>query len=53
MVFAFGGVLLSTLAIGLLVSMLALVGLQGLNLTFLECMMYGAILSSTDPGMIS
>lgn len=49
LVFAFAGTLVSSLVIGVLLFMVALTGLHALKLTFLDCMMFGAILSSTDP----
>ncbi|KNE70256.1 sodium/hydrogen exchanger 3 [Allomyces macrogynus ATCC 38327] len=45
--FAFGGTFLSIVVVGVLEYLLALVGLS--SLTFLECLMFGCILSSTDP----
>ncbi|KAJ1983727.1 monovalent cation:H+ antiporter, CPA1 (nhx1) [Dimargaris verticillata] len=47
--FAFVGTFISALAIGLLAYLYALTGLESVTLTFLECLMVGAILSSTDP----
>ncbi|KAJ3369282.1 monovalent cation:H+ antiporter, CPA1 (nhx1) [Allomyces arbusculus] len=45
--FAFGGTFLSIVVVGVLEYFLTLVGLS--SLTFLECLMFGCILSSTDP----
>ncbi|KNE67695.1 sodium/hydrogen exchanger 3 [Allomyces macrogynus ATCC 38327] len=45
--FAFGGTFLSIVVVGVLEYLLTLVGLS--SLTFLECLMFGCILSSTDP----
>ncbi|KAI8851407.1 Sodium/hydrogen exchanger family-domain-containing protein [Chytridium lagenaria] len=47
--FAFAGTMISTLVIGLLIYLIVLTGIHGLELTFLDCIVFGAILSSTDP----
>lgn len=47
--FAFLGTALSAGIIGGLVYCLTLTGLGGVNLSLIECLMFGSILSSTDP----
>ncbi|KAJ1656678.1 monovalent cation:H+ antiporter, CPA1 (nhx1) [Dispira simplex] len=47
--FAFVGTFISAMVIGLLTYVYSATGLEGVSLGFLECLMVGAILSSTDP----
>ncbi|KAJ1961315.1 monovalent cation:H+ antiporter, CPA1 (nhx1) [Dispira parvispora] len=47
--FAFGGTFISAMVIGLLAYVYSATGLEGVSLSFLESLMAGAILSSTDP----
>ncbi|KAJ3209416.1 monovalent cation:H+ antiporter, CPA1 (nhx1) [Dinochytrium kinnereticum] len=47
--FAFAGTMISTLIIGTLIYLIVLTGIHGLDLTFLDCIVFGSILSSTDP----
>ncbi len=49
LIFALGGTILSTLIIGGLLYLLVLVGLNGLEVSPLDCVIVGSILSSTDP----
>jgi sodium/hydrogen exchanger-like protein 6/7 len=49
LVFAFVGTFISTLVIGGLVYCIALTKIHGLVMSFLDCLEFGAILSSTDP----
>jgi sodium/hydrogen exchanger-like protein 6/7 len=49
LLFAFVGTFMSTMIIGVSVFLFALTGIHGLNMTFLDCVIFGAILSSTDP----
>lgn len=49
LIFALLGTFMSTLFIGTALYLLVLVGLHGLQMTFLDCVIFGAILSSTDP----
>jgi NhaP-type Na+/H+ and K+/H+ antiporter len=48
-VFAFVGTIISSVVIGVLVWLVVLTGLHSLKLTLMECLMFGSILSSTDP----
>ena len=45
--YAFLGTFISTFVIGNLVYLIALTGMHGLSMTYLECLTFGAILSST------
>lgn len=47
LIFAFLGTFVSTLIIGNLVFLVALTGMHGLSMTYMECLTFGAILSST------
>ncbi|KAJ3193087.1 monovalent cation:H+ antiporter, CPA1 (nhx1), partial [Irineochytrium annulatum] len=47
--FAFAGTMISTLIIGVLLYLVVLTGLHSMSLTLLDCIVFGAILSSTDP----
>ncbi|KAJ1926489.1 monovalent cation:H+ antiporter, CPA1 (nhx1) [Tieghemiomyces parasiticus] len=47
--FAFVGTFISAMVTGLLAYFYSATGLEHVNLSFLECLMVGAILSSTDP----
>ncbi|KAJ3336216.1 monovalent cation:H+ antiporter, CPA1 (nhx1), partial [Kappamyces sp. JEL0680] len=49
LVFALFGTFISTVVIGLLLHLLVAVGLHGLQLSLLDCIIVGSILSSTDP----
>ncbi|KAL2912046.1 monovalent cation:H+ antiporter, CPA1 (nhx1) [Polyrhizophydium stewartii] len=49
LIFAFGGTFVSTIVIGVLVYAVVLTHVHGLNMSFLDCVVFGAILSSTDP----
>lgn len=49
LVFAIIGTFISTLVIGTLLHLVQSTGLFGFNVQFLECIIIGAILSSTDP----
>ncbi|KAI8927559.1 Sodium/hydrogen exchanger family-domain-containing protein [Entophlyctis helioformis] len=49
LIFAFIGTFVSTIIIGVLVYMFVLTGIHNLNMSFLDCFVFGAILSSTDP----
>ncbi|GAA98722.1 uncharacterized protein L969DRAFT_92119 [Mixia osmundae IAM 14324] len=47
--FAFTGTFISAIVLGVLVYIWALLGLEGLSLTLIECLIYGTTLSATDP----
>ncbi|KAF9168083.1 monovalent cation:H+ antiporter, CPA1 (nhx1) [Actinomortierella ambigua] len=47
--FAFVGTFISALVVGVLVYLLALTGLESLNLSMLDSMIFGSVLSATDP----
>ncbi|KAI9344027.1 Cation/H+ exchanger, partial [Obelidium mucronatum] len=47
--FAFAGTLIASLVMGVLIYIVVLLHLTPVRLTFLDCMMFGSILSSTDP----
>ncbi|RKP38330.1 Sodium/hydrogen exchanger family-domain-containing protein [Dimargaris cristalligena] len=47
--FAFVGTFISAMFTGVLAYLYSVTGLENLSLSFLECLMVGAILSSTDP----
>ncbi|KAH9821316.1 Sodium/hydrogen exchanger family-domain-containing protein [Melampsora americana] len=47
--FAFCGTLISAVVIGALVYVWALLGLEGLSLGIIECLLFGSTLSATDP----
>ncbi|EJD43554.1 sodium/hydrogen exchanger [Auricularia subglabra TFB-10046 SS5] len=47
--FAFVGTFISAVGLGLLVYVYAYLGLESLNLTLLECLLFGSALSATDP----
>ncbi|KAJ8327792.1 monovalent cation:H+ antiporter, CPA1 (nhx1) [Batrachochytrium dendrobatidis] len=49
LIFAFCGTFISTTVIGVLIFAIVSVGMPGLDMTFLDCFVFGAILSSTDP----
>jgi sodium/hydrogen exchanger-like protein 6/7 len=49
LIFALGGTLISTMVIGTIFYLFVLMGLHGLSMSFLDCVLMGAILSSTDP----
>ncbi|KAF9429452.1 monovalent cation:H+ antiporter, CPA1 (nhx1) [Entomortierella beljakovae] len=47
--FAFVGTFISALVVGILVYILSLTGLDSLQLSFLDSMIFGSVLSATDP----
>ncbi|KAG0249915.1 monovalent cation:H+ antiporter, CPA1 (nhx1) [Mortierella polycephala] len=47
--FAFVGTFISALVVGTLVYLLSLTGLEALQLSFLDSMIFGSVLSATDP----
>ncbi|KAG0299760.1 monovalent cation:H+ antiporter, CPA1 (nhx1), partial [Dissophora globulifera] len=47
--FAFVGTFISALVVGILVYLLSLTGLESLQLSFLDSMIFGSVLSATDP----
>ncbi|CAH1764588.1 14514_t:CDS:10 [Entrophospora sp. SA101] len=47
--FAFAGTFISALVIGILVAFIALIGIDSLSLSFLDSMIFGSVLSATDP----
>jgi NhaP-type Na+/H+ or K+/H+ antiporter len=47
LIFAFLGTFISTLVIGNLVYLVALTGIHGITMSYLDCLTFGAILSST------
>ncbi|KAI1318692.1 monovalent cation:H+ antiporter, CPA1 (nhx1) [Mortierella claussenii] len=47
--FAFVGTFISALVVGVLVYFLSLTGLESLQLSFLDSMIFGSVLSATDP----
>ncbi|GJJ76896.1 solute carrier family 9 (sodium/hydrogen exchanger), member 6/7 [Entomortierella parvispora] len=47
--FAFVGTFISALVVGTLVYLLSLTGLESLQLSFLDSMIFGSVLSATDP----
>ncbi|KFH65040.1 CPA1 family monovalent cation:H+ antiporter [Podila verticillata NRRL 6337] len=47
--FAFIGTFISALVVGVLVYLLSLTGLESLQLSFLDSMIFGSVLSATDP----
>ncbi|KAF9344695.1 monovalent cation:H+ antiporter, CPA1 (nhx1) [Mortierella sp. AD094] len=47
--FAFVGTFISALVVGVLVYLLSLTGLESLQLSFLDSMIFGSVLSATDP----
>ncbi|KAJ3287233.1 monovalent cation:H+ antiporter, CPA1 (nhx1) [Rhizoclosmatium sp. JEL0117] len=47
--FAFVGTFIASIVMGILIYLVVLLHLTSVRLTFLDCMMFGAILSSTDP----
>lgn len=47
--FAFAGTFISAVVLGAIVYIWALLGLEGLSLTFVECLIFGSTLSATDP----
>ncbi|KAG2130364.1 Sodium/hydrogen exchanger family-domain-containing protein, partial [Suillus clintonianus] len=47
--FAFLGTLISAVGVGVLVYIYSFLGLEGLDITLLECLIYGSTLSATDP----
>ena len=49
LVFAILGTFLSTIIIGLFIYFLVVLGLHDLDMGLMDCMLFGAILSSTDP----
>ena len=49
LVFAFAGTFISAVVLGVLVYIWALLGLEGLSLTIIECLQFGSTLSATDP----
>lgn len=47
--FAFAGTFISAVTLGALVYVWTLIGLEGLSLTIVECLLFGSTLSATDP----
>ncbi|KAG2361015.1 Sodium/hydrogen exchanger family-domain-containing protein [Suillus spraguei] len=47
--FAFLGTLISAVGVGVLVYLYSFLGLESLDITLLECLIYGSTLSATDP----
>ncbi|KAI9340664.1 Sodium/hydrogen exchanger family-domain-containing protein [Zopfochytrium polystomum] len=47
--FAFAGTLISTVVIGILLRLVVMTGLHHMEFSLLDCMIFGAVLSSTDP----
>ncbi|GAA5884475.1 hypothetical protein JCM3774_005579 [Rhodotorula dairenensis] len=47
--FAFAGTFISAVALGVIVYLYSLLGLEGLSLTIVECLLFGSTLSATDP----
>ncbi|GAA5911986.1 bifunctional K:H/Na:H antiporter NHX1 [Sporobolomyces salmoneus] len=47
--FAFAGTFISAVALGVIVYLYSLLGLEGLSLTIIECLLFGSTLSATDP----
>ncbi|KAK3811332.1 MAG: Sodium/hydrogen exchanger family-domain-containing protein [Benniella sp.] len=47
--FAFVGTFISALVVGIMVYLLSLTGLESLQLSFLDSMIFGSVLSATDP----
>jgi sodium/hydrogen exchanger-like protein 6/7 len=49
LVFAFFGTFISAVGVGVLVYVYSALGIESLNLTILECLIFGSTLSATDP----
>ncbi|THH03497.1 hypothetical protein EW145_g6206 [Phellinidium pouzarii] len=49
LIFAFLGTFISAVGLGVLVYIWSFLGLESLNLTLLECLIFGSTLSATDP----
>jgi sodium/hydrogen exchanger-like protein 6/7 len=49
LIFAFAGTFISTIIIGILLYILSWIGIFGIEITFLQSVIVGSILSSTDP----
>ncbi|KAM0786253.1 hypothetical protein ACM66B_007052 [Microbotryomycetes sp. NB124-2] len=47
--FAFAGTFISAVVLGVIVYFWSLLGLEGLSLTIIECLLFGSTLSATDP----
>jgi sodium/hydrogen exchanger-like protein 6/7 len=47
--FAFAGTFISAVVLAIIVYVWALLGLEGLSLTIVECLIFGSTLSATDP----
>ncbi|GAA5985606.1 hypothetical protein JCM11641_004988 [Rhodosporidiobolus odoratus] len=47
--FAFAGTFISAVAMGVTIYLYSLLGLEGLSLTMVECLLFGSTLSATDP----
>ncbi|GAA5900807.1 hypothetical protein JCM8208_004616 [Rhodotorula glutinis] len=47
--FAFAGTFISAVALGVIVYLYSLLGLESLSLTIVECLLFGSTLSATDP----
>ncbi|KAG8828969.1 monovalent cation:H+ antiporter, CPA1 (nhx1) [Serendipita sp. 400] len=47
--FAFFGTFISAVGLGILVYLWSLLGLEGLKLTIIDCLIFGSTLSATDP----
>ncbi|GJN93746.1 hypothetical protein Rhopal_006803-T1 [Rhodotorula paludigena] len=47
--FAFCGTFISAVALGVIVYLYSLLGLEGLSLSIVECLLFGSTLSATDP----
>ncbi|BGP19720.1 monovalent cation:H+ antiporter, CPA1 (nhx1) [Rhodosporidiobolus nylandii] len=47
--FAFAGTFISAVVLGVFIYLYSLLGLEGLSLTMVECLLFGSTLSATDP----
>ncbi|KAF5326457.1 hypothetical protein D9611_000965 [Ephemerocybe angulata] len=48
-VFAFGGTFISAVGVGVLVHIYSFLGIEGMDLSLVECLAFGSTLSATDP----
>lgn len=48
-VFAFGGTFISAVGVGVLVHIYSFLGIEGMDLSLVECLTFGSTLSATDP----
>ncbi|KIM23903.1 hypothetical protein M408DRAFT_76779, partial [Serendipita vermifera MAFF 305830] len=49
LIFAFFGTFISAMGLGVIVKIWSFLGLEGLNLSILDCLIFGSTLSATDP----